>query len=337
MRIGLPGGTGIMQRREFITLIGAVAAAWPLVTRAQQDAGVRRIGAIIGSEDQPSLQARVAIFREAFRELGWIDGRNVRIDVRFGVANAENIRKAVAELIALAPDVILAGSGAVLGHLLSQTRSVPIIFVAVPDPVGSGFVKSMTHPGGNATGFSQFEYNLSGKWVELLREIDPDLTRAAVLWDPDLPAGIGQFAIIQSVAPSLRMEVIPVRLRDVERTVADIARSGNAGLIVTAASALGGAPRDLILTLAARHKLLAVYPNRIFIDQGGLMSYGADVDEQYRRAAGYVDRVLKGEKPADLPVQAPTVYKLVINLKTAKALGIKVPPTLLARADEVIE
>ena len=325
-----------MRRRDFISLLGSVTA-WPLTARAQQDAGVRRIGVIVGSEDGPSMQARIAIIREALRELGWTDGHNVRIDVRSGTADAETIRKAVAELVALAPDVILAGNGRVLGHLLSQTRSVPIVFAVVPDPVGSGFVKSMGRPGGNATGFSQFEYNLSGKWVELLREIGPDLTRAAVLWDPDLPAGIGQFAIIQSVAPALRMEVIPVRLRDVERALADIAPSGNTGLIVTAASAVGGAPRDLILTLAARHKLPAVYPNRLFIDQGGLMSYGVDVDEQYRRAAGYVDRVLKGEKPADLPVQSPTKYELVINLKTARILGLAMPPALLARADAVIE
>jgi putative ABC transport system substrate-binding protein len=221
--------------------------------------------------------------------------------------------------------------------LLSQTRSVPVVFAVIPDPVGSGFVQSMAHPGGNATGFSQFEYNLSGKWVELLREIGPELTRAAVLWDPDLPAGIGQFAIIQSVAPAQRMEVIPVRLRDIERVAADIAHSGNTGLIVTAASALGGTPRNLILKLAAQHKLPAVYPNRLFVDQGGLISYGANVDEQYRRAAGYVDRVLKGEKPADLAVQAPTRYELVVNVKTARTLGLALPTALVARADVVIE
>ena len=326
-----------MRRRDFIKGTLGSAAMWPLGANAQQDGSVRRIGALFGSEDRPAQQARLEIFRQALGELGWTDGRNVRIVVRYGAANTEIIRKAAAELIALAPDLILASSGAVLGSLLQATRSIPLVFVVIPDPVGSGFVRSLARPGGNATGFSQFEYSLSGKWPELLREINPDLTQAVVVWDPDLPAGIGQFAIIQSVAPSLRMEVIPVRVGEAERAMADIARSGNTGLIVTAASALGGAPRDLVIALAARHKLPAVYPNRQFIDQGGLMSYAADLDEQYHRAAGYVDRIFKGEKPADLPVQVPTKYELVINLKTAKALGITIPRTVLSRADEVID
>ena len=263
----------------------------------------------------------------------------MRIDYRWGGGDANTISKHAAELVALAPDIILATGGPATERLLQTTRSVPIVFVIVPDPVGSGFVDSLSRPGGNATGFMQFEYSLSGKWLELLKEIAPGATRAAVLWDPAIPAGIGQFAVIQSVAPSLRVEVIPVSLRDtpkLERAVAAFARSGNGGMIVSA-SALAVVHRELITTLAARHKLPAIYSARDFVTAGGLISYGADISDQYRLAAGYVDRILKGEKPADLPVQAPTRYVLVINLKTAKALGLEIPPMLLARADEVIE
>jgi putative tryptophan/tyrosine transport system substrate-binding protein len=292
-----------------------------------------------GVADDPFLQARLAAFLQVLQQLGWTDGRNVRIDTRGGGAgNVDSIRKYAAELVALAPDVILA-SGVVTEQVLQATRNVPIVFVIVPDPVGSGFVDSLSRPGGNATGFMQFEYSLSGKWLELLKEIAPDATRAAVLWDPATPAGIGQFAVIQSVAPSLRVEVIPISVGDapkLERAVAAFARSGNGGMIVSA-SGLAAVHRDLITTLAARHKLPAVYSQRLFISHGGLISYGADFIDQYRRAAGYVDRILKGEKPADLPVQAPTKYELVINLKTAKALGFDMPTSVLARADEVIE
>ena len=266
-------------------------------------------------------------------------GRNVRIDIRWAAANADDIRRHAAELVALAPDVILAHGASTVGPLLQATRTVPIVFPIVADPVGAGFVDSLARPGGNATGFMQFEYSMSGKWLELLKEIAPSVTRAAVLRDPAIPAGIGQFGVIQAVAPSLGVEVSPVNMRDageIERAVAAFARSPNGGLIVTA-SALAALHRDLIITLAARHKLPAVYSERSFVAAGGLISYGPDFVDQYRRAAGYVDRILKGEKPADLPVQAPTKYELVINLKTAKALGLDVPPTLLARADEVIE
>jgi putative tryptophan/tyrosine transport system substrate-binding protein len=327
-----------MRRREFITLLGG-AAAWPLTVRAQQTDRMRRIGVLFGAAaDNPTIQARLAAFLQVLQQLGWTEGRNVRIDTRGGAGSADSIRRHAAELVALAPDVILA-NGVVTEQVLQATRNVPIVFVIVPDPVGSGFVDSLSRPGGNATGFMQFEYSLSGKWLELLKEIAPDATRAAVLWDPATPAGIGQFAVIQSVAPSLKVEVIPVSVGDVpklDHAVAALARSGNGGMIVPA-SALAAVHRDLIVTLAARHKLPAVYSQRLFVSGGGLISYGADFIDQYRRAAGYVDRILRGEQPADLPVQAPTRYELVINLKTAKTLGLTVPPMLLARADEVIE
>ena len=274
-----------------------------------------------------------------WQQLGWTIGRNVRIDTRWATANAADIRRHAAELAALAPDVILAHGASTVGPLLQATRTVPIVFPVVADPVGAGFVDSLARPGGNATGFMNFEYSLSGKWLELLKQIAPGVTRVAVLRDPAIASGTGQFGVIQAVAPSLRVEVTPVNVRDageIERAVAAFARSANGGLIVTA-SALAQLHRDLIITLAARHKLPAVYSERSFVAAGGLISYGADFIDQYRRAAGYVDRILKGEKPADLPVQAPTKYELVINLKTAKALGLTVPPTLLARADEVIE
>ena len=328
-----------MQRREFITLLGGATAAWPLAARAQQPERVRRIGVLSGlAVNDPESKPRTAAFIEGLQQLGWTVGRNVQIEYRWGAGNADNIRKYATELAALAPDVILVTGNAVQ-QLLQATRAVPIIFTVVPDPVGSGFVASLAHPGGNATGFVQFEYSLTGKWPELLKQIAPGVTRAAVLWDPTIPAGIGQFAVIQSVAPSIGIEVTPVNMRDateIERAVAAFAREPNGGLIVTASS-LAQAQRDLIVTLAAWHKLPAVYFQRIFVTGGGLISYGADAVDQYRRAAGYVDRILKGEKPADLPVQAPTKYELVINLKIAKTLGLTVPPSLLARADEVIE
>jgi putative ABC transport system substrate-binding protein len=328
-----------MRRREFITLLGG-AVAWPVEARAQQPERVRRIGVLSGlAANYPDAQALTAAFLQGLQQLGWTDSRNVQIEYRWGAGNADNIRKYATELAALAPDVIFVTGSASMGAMLQATRTVPIVFAIVPDPVGSGFVNSLSRPGGNATGFMQFEYSLSAKWVELLKEIAPGVTRAAVFWDPAITAGIGQFAIIQSVAPSVGMEVSPVNIRDAaetERAVAAFARQPNGGLIVTA-SALAQVHRDLIVTLAARHKLPAVYFQRILVTRGGLISYGVDVVDQTRRAAGYVDRILKGEKPADLPVQAPTKYELVINLKTAKALGLTVPPSVLARADEVIE
>jgi putative ABC transport system substrate-binding protein len=329
-----------MRRRAFISLLGGAAAAWPLAARAEQAERMRRIGVLLTltAGDAESL-ARNAAFLQGLQELGWTDGRNLRIETRRAQGDADEIRRHAAELVALAPDVILAGGTANVGPLLQATRTVPIVFVNVADPVGAGFVNSLARPGGNATGFIQFEYSLSGKWVELLKQIAPDVTRAAVIRDPAITAGIGQFAVIQAVAPSLGVEVSPVNVRDageIERAVAAFARSPNGGLIVTG-SALSVVHRDLIVTLAARHKLPAVYFQRRFVTGGGLISYGADVVDHYRRAAGYIDRILKGEKPADLPVQAPVKYQLVINLKTAKAIGLEVPPTLLARADEIIE
>ncbi len=328
-----------MRRRELITLV-AGAAAWPIAARAQQPGGIRRIGVLINlTADDPEGQARLTAFLQGLQELGWTDGRNVRIDTRWGGGSADTVRRYASELVALASDIILASGGSVTGPLLQVTRTVPIVFTLTPDPVGAGYVDSLARPGGNATGFTGFEYGMTAKWLELLKEIAPRVTRAAVLRDPALPQGIGQFAVIQSVAPSLGVELRPVDVRDageIERAVAAFARMPNGGLIVTA-SGLAIVHRDLILTLAARHLLPAVYFQRFFVSGGGLISYGADTIDQHRRAAAYVDRILKGEKPADLPVQAPTKYELVINLKTAKALGLDVPPTLLARADEVIE
>ena len=313
--------------------------AWPLAARAQQGERMRRIGVLLPvAADDPDPQAFYAAFVQRLQQLGWTDGRNVRIDTRWAAGNAADSRKYATELVALAPDVILA-VGVSVEPLLEATRTVPIVFTIVPDPVGSGFVDSLSRPGGNATGFMMFEYSLCGKWLELLKEIAPGVTRAAVLRDAAVAAGIGQFAVIQSVAPSVGVEVSPVNVRDaaeIERAVAAFARSGNGGLILTA-SALSVVHRDLIITLAARHKLPAVYHERLFVAAGGLISYGPNFLDQFRHAAGYVDRILKGEKPADLPVQAPTKYELVINLKTAKALGLTVPQSILARADEVIE
>jgi putative ABC transport system substrate-binding protein len=328
-----------MRRREFITLLGG-AAAWPLAARAQQGERMRRIGALTPlAADDPQSQGRMTAFVQGLQQLGWTDGRNVRIDTRWSAADADRIRRNAAELVALAPDVILATGASTLAPLLQETRAVPMVFVVVTDPVGAGFVESLARPGGNVTGFINFEYGISAKWLELLKQIAPSVTRAAVIRDPAITAGVGQFAAIQSVAPSFGVELKPVNVRDageVERAIVDFARSSNGGLIVTG-SGLAIVHRDLIVTLAARHKLPAVYWDRMLVTGGGLTSYGADIIDQYRRAAAYVDRILKGEKPADLPVQAPTKYELVINLKTAKALGLEVPPMLLARADEVIE
>jgi putative ABC transport system substrate-binding protein len=329
-----------VRRRSFITLLGGAAAAWPMATRAQQGERVRRIGVLISlAADDPETQRRVTAFVQGLQELGWTDGRNVRIDTRWAAGDADSARKYVAELIALAPDVFLASGGSVMGPLLQATRTVPVVFTLTPDPVGAGFVASLARPGGNATGFTAFEYGISAKWLELLKEIAPRVTRAAVLRDATLPQGVGQFAIIQAVAASFGVELRPIDLRDadeIERAVTAFAREGNGGLIVTA-SGLAIVHRELIIRLATRHKVPAVYFQRIFATNGGLVSYGADPIDPHRRAAGYVDRILKGEKPADLPVQASTKYELVINLKTAKAIGIEIPPTLLARADEVIE
>ena len=329
-----------MRRREFIVLLGSSAAAWPFATHAQQAGGMRRIGLLTGvSADDSENKASHTAFEQALQQLGWTQGRNVRIDYRFGGGDAAIIRRQAEELVALAPDVIVSTGSSSTGQILRATHTVPIVFVIVPDPVGSGFVDSLSQPGGNATGFMQFEYGLSGKWLELLKQIAPSLTRAMVLWDPAITAGIGQYAIIQSVATSAGVDLRPVNLSDageVERAITAFARSPNGGLVVTS-SAWSVVRRDLIIALAARHKLPAVYFQRAFVANGGLISYGADFIDQHRRAAGYVDRILKGEKPADMPVQAPTKYQLVINLKTAKALGLDVPAHLQQIADEVIE
>ena len=329
-----------MKRRQFITLLGGAAVTWPLAAHAQQGERVRRIGVLLpAASDDVEFQARVGAFLQGLQQSGWSIGRNLRIDTRWATANADDIRRHAAELVTLAPDVILAHGASTMRPLLQVTCSVPIVFPVAGDPVAAGFVDSLARPGGNATGFMTFEYNLSGKWLELLKEIAPGVTRAAVLRDPTVITGASQFAAIQAVAPSLRVEVNPINLRDageIEHAVTAFARSSNGGLIVTTGG-LAQLHRDLIITLAARHKLPAVYYERSFVSGGGLLSYGADYTDQYRQAAAYVDRILKGEKPADLPVQAPTKYELVINLATAKALGLEVPPALLARADEVIE
>jgi putative ABC transport system substrate-binding protein len=324
-----------MRRREFITLLGA-AAAWPLAARAQGKQ-IRRIGVLLGSTapDRPD----VAGFLQALQQLGWSEGHNLRIDYRWGRGNAADTRKYAQELVALAPDVLLVSGASSLTPILQATRTLPIVFTSVTDPVGAGFVESLSRPGGNATGFIQFEYSLSSKWLELLKQVAPGVTRAAVLRDAAQTAGVGQFAVIQSVASSVGIEVVPVNVRDadeIERAATLFARAPGGGLVVTA-SALTLVHLDRIITLAAKLRLPAVYPRRVYVESGGLVSYGFDVVDQFRRAAGYVDRILKGERPADLPVQAPTRYELVINLKTAKALRLEMPPTLLARADEVIE
>jgi putative tryptophan/tyrosine transport system substrate-binding protein len=328
-----------MRRRAFIAGVGA-AAVWPLAARAQQAERIKRVGVLQAlAGDDPDAQASHAAFKKGLQNLGWTDGGNLQIEVRWGAGNADTIRKQAEELAALAPDVALAAGNASMGPLLQAMRTVPIVFVNVADPVGAGFVESLARPGGNVTGFMQFEYSLSAKWVEMLKQIVPGVTRAAVIRDPAIAAGVGQFAVIQSVAPSLGVEVSPINVRDIseiERGLEKFARTPNGGLIVTA-SALASMHRDRIVALAALHRLPAVYFRRNCVDSGGLISYGIDVADQHRRAAGYVDRILRGEKPADLPVQAPTKYEMVISLKTAKALGIAMPPELLARADEVIE
>jgi len=329
-----------MRRRQFITLLGG-AAAWPLTAAAQNARGVRRIGVLSSvPADDPEVQARMAAFHQGLQEAGWIIGRNLRIDYRWSTAgDAEQGRQHTTELIALAPEVILAVATSSVGLLQQASRTTPIVFVQVSDPVGAGFVESLAKPGGNTTGFTLFEFGLSAKWVELLKEIAPRVTRAAVLRDPGLASGIGQFAVMQSVAPSVGMNLTPLGVSnasDLDRAVAAAARESNGGLIVLPGS-LTLLHRKSIIALAAQHHLPAVYPYRYHVADGGLICYGPDTIDQYRLAAGYIDRILKGEKPADLPVQAPTKYELVINLKTAKALGLDIPPSLLARADEVIE
>jgi putative ABC transport system substrate-binding protein len=331
-----------MKRRAFITLLGGAAAAWPLAARAQQaPERMRRIGVMMSTAaEDPESQARIVAFVQGLEQLGWTAGRNVQIETRWASGDTTRLRRHTAELAALAPDVILAGGRGitVVEELHRTNRSIPIIVVQAVDPVGAGYVASLARPGGNVTGFTQSEYSLSAKWLELLKEIAPGVTRVGVLREPG-GAGIGQWAVIQVAAPSFGVELSPVDTRvtgEIERGVAAFAREPHGGLI-TVVSSSATVHRELIIALAARHRLPAVYPYRYFVTGGGLMSYGPDLPDQYRRAAGYVDRILKGEKPADLPVQAPTKYELAINLKTAKMLNLDVPTTLLARADEVIE
>jgi putative ABC transport system substrate-binding protein len=328
-----------VRRSEFIWLLGGAATAWPLAVHSQQAESVRRIGVLMNlAADDPEGQARLTGFLQGLQESGWADGRNAHIDTRWGT-DAGSTRKNAAELVALAPDVILASASAATSTLQQTTRTVPIVFVTVVDPVGAGYVESLARPGANLTGFSLYDYGLSGKWLELLKEIAPKMTRAAVLRDTSVSSGSGQFAIIQAVAPSFGVELHPIDMRDpgeIERAVAAFARVPNSGLVVAGAPSLS-AHRQLIIALAARHQLPAVYPLPYLTRSGGLIAYGPNIVDSYRRAASYVDRILKGENPADLPVQAPTKYELTINLKTARALGLDVPARLLARADEVIE
>jgi putative ABC transport system substrate-binding protein len=329
-----------MRRRDFIKLIAGSATAWPLSASAESER-IRQIGVLIGgiSPNDPKGQARKAAVIQGLAQSGWIEGRNLRIDFRWGLGNSAIIRKSAAELLALAPDVVMASGSAVLAAMLQATRTVPIVFTLVVDPVGDGLVESLAQPGGNATGFLFFEYDISGKWLQLLKQVAPGITRAGVVRDPGLTADIGQFAVIQSVAPSLGLDVRPINVRDagsIERAITDFARVPNSGIVI-AASALAVAHTDLIITLANQYKLPAIYYERAWAEDGGLISYGPDVLEQFRRAGGYIDRILKGEKPSDLPVQAPTKYELVVNLKTAKALGLNISPTILSRADKVIE
>jgi putative ABC transport system substrate-binding protein len=329
-----------IARRKFIAALGGTAFAWPFAARAQQADRMRRVGVLWNlAADDPVGQARLAAFRQGLQELGWTDGRNVRIDYRWAATDADRYRTFAAELVALAPDVILASASVSVAALLQITRTVPIVFANVIDPVGAGFVARLARPGGNATGFTLYEYSLSGKWLELFKEIAPNLTRIAILRDPALAAGIGQFAAIQGASSSFGVELSPIDVRDageIERDVVAFARESNGGLIVTGSSG-AVVHRELIIMLATQHRLPAVYFSRFFVTSGGLISYGPDPTDQFRRAAGYVDRILKGEKAADLPVQAPTKYEMAINLKAAKAIGLTVPPSLLARADEVIE
>jgi putative ABC transport system substrate-binding protein len=322
-----------------MTLVGG-AAAWPLAARAQQAERMRRIAVLMSiAADDMESQPRISAFKQGLQQLGWTEGRNVHIEIRWWAGNDRDRQKYVAELVALGPDVIVVSGSTYLELLLKSSRAIPIVFVLVPDPVGSGYVESLSRPGGNATGFVMFEYGLAAKWLELLKQVAPDVKRVAILRDASISLGIGQFAVIQSVAPSLGVNVVPINLRDtteIEHAVAAFARSANGGLISTS-SAFAAVHRDLIITLAAQHKLPAVYIARLYVASGGLISYGPNFVNQHRQAASYVDRILKGEKPADLPVQAPTKYDLTVNLKTAKALGLEIPAAVLARADEVIE
>jgi putative ABC transport system substrate-binding protein len=328
-----------LKRRDFITLLGGAVAAWPVAARAQQGR-VRRIAVLLpATPDDLEIQARLGAFQQGLAQLDWIIGRNVRVEPRWATANTDAIRRNAAELVAQSPDIFLANGASTVGPLLQETRTIPIVFVAVTDPVGAGLVANLAHPGGNATGFLANEFGISAKWLELLKRVAPLTTRAALLGDPTNPSRIGQFAAIQTAAPLLGMEASLIDVREaseIERQIATFARAPNGGLIILSGGAVL-AHRDLIIALAASHKLPAVYPFRYHVVAGGLISYGEDSIDPFRRAAGYVDRILKGEKPADLPVQAPTKYETVINLKTAKALGLTVPPTLLALADEVIE
>jgi putative tryptophan/tyrosine transport system substrate-binding protein len=329
-----------MRRRQFIALLGGAAAGWPLAARAQQAERVRRIGVLIpGARDDRIYQARLAAFLRELQELGWADGRNIRIDTQWGAGDADLIRKHAVELVALAPDVIMAFTSIAVASLRQVTRTIPVVFAVVADAVSGGYVESLARPGGNVTGFTAFEYSMGGKWLELLKEVAPRVTRVAVLRDLTMAGGPGQLGAIQAMAPSLGVELRPIDVADpgeIERAITTFAQRSNGGLIVTGTP---GATRHraLIIELAARHRLPAIYFSNYFVADSGLISYGPDLLDQCRRAAGYVDRILRGEKPADLPVQAPTKYELVINLKTAKALGLEVPPMLLARADEVIE
>ena len=331
-----------MRRRDFISLISRAAAAWPILAKAQQPERIRRIGVIFGAgsdEGDLDTRARLGALQQGLKELGWIDGQNMRIELRAGSGDAERLRKYAQEIVTLAPDVMVVSGAAAAAPALKATHTIPVVFLGIVDPVGAGFVDSLARPGGNATGFVSFEYGLSAKWLELLKEIAPQVARVGVIRDPEISSGTGQFAAIQTAAPNLRVEIVAINPRqagEIERAVADFARTPNGGLITTS-SALAVVRRDLIIGLAAKHKLPAVYYRRLYPASGGLVSYGADANDISRRAAGYVDRILKGEKPADLPVQAPNKYELVINLKTAKTLGLTVPPSLLARADEVIE
>jgi putative tryptophan/tyrosine transport system substrate-binding protein len=336
--MAFPRSGACMRRREFLGILGG-AAAWPVASKAQQAERVRLVAvlSILGPDD-PEAHARRAVFEQTLQQLGWTVGRDLKIETRQVGGDLDNIRRYAAELVALTPDVIFSIGSITVASLQQATRTIPIVFMNVPDPVGAGFVESMSHPGGNITGFSNFEYSMSGKWAELLKQIAPDMSRALVFRDPTSAAGIGQFGAVRSVAQSLGVELTPANVRDsneIERVVAAFARSGNGGMIVTTGG--GAAHRKLIISLAARHKLPSIYPYRYYIVDGGLVSYGPNTHDPVRRAAGYVDRILKGEKPADMPVQAPTKYELVINLKTAKTLGLIIPQSLLATADEVIE
>ena len=328
-----------MKRRDFVSLLGG-AAVWPLVAHAQQSEGMPRIGVLMSvTADDPEGKARFAAFQQGLQQLGWTDGRNVLIEIRWAGGKTDDARRFAGELAALTPDVILASGGTMVGPLLQVTHTVPIVFTQTPDPVAAGFVASLARPGGNATGFTQVEYGMAVKWLELLKEIAPGVTRVAILRDPAVPEGIGQFTVIQPAAPVHKVDVRPVDIRnaaEMERTLTEFARLPNGGLILLS-SALGNVRRELIIKLAAKLRLPAIYPSRQFASAGGLTVYGSDSIDPHRQAAAYVDRILKGEKPADMPVQAPTKYELIINLKTAKALGLTIPPSLLTRADEVIE